>query len=187
MPTTEKTRTKKHGRKPAAPVEDVVKEVAKAPVKRRGRPKGSTNKTTATKSATARKNTARGGKVTGPAKKASATRSKPGPKKMERALDNPFRPNSNAWHYTEALKKGGKRSVIVRNLLKKIDVHPWNEDTYADPHAEVDKRLTMVVKQLETQYGWDVERDGRGAESKVKATPPSERPAKRRGRKPAAV
>jgi hypothetical protein len=102
---------------------------------------------------------------------------------MVRPLDNPFRPQTNSWHYTEALKKGGKRSVIVRGLLKKIDVHPWNDDSYSDPHTEVDKRLTMVVKQLEKTYGWNVERRGRGAESFVKATPPSEAPAKRVAKK----
>lgn len=106
--------------------------------------------------------------------KSTAPRLKPGPKTTLRPLENPYRPGSNSYHYTEALKQGGKRSVIVRRLLRKIQVHPWEEGSeYGDVFGEVDKRLTMVLKQLERAYGWVVERRGRGSESYVKATPPS--------------
>lgn len=143
----------------------------KAPAARKAAP-------VAKKTTTARKTTKAPAKKAAPVRK-TAVSSKPGPKVSDRANDNPFRPDSNSWHYTEAIKKGGKRSALVRALLKKIDVHPWSADeTYADVHMEVDKRLTMVVKALEKTYGWVIERRGRGPESFVKGNPPSGRATK---------
>jgi len=117
-----------------------------------------------------------------PAQKTAAAKKKAPVKKAAAKVQdepnengNPYRKDSNLWHITEALMKGGKRSVMVTRLLKKIDLKPrvkGGKDY--DEAAELDYRIVRACQDLKNSYGFVIEREGRGAEQKVKAIAPQD-------------
>lgn len=85
---------------------------------------------------------------------------------------NPFREGSNLWMMTEELLKGGKRSAMVTRLRKKIELNPRQRaGKDFDVDAEIDYRLVRVCQTLTNEYGFTIEKDGRGVDSTVQAIP----------------
>lgn len=80
--------------------------------------------------------------------------------------DNPYRPGSNLHKITELLLKGGKRSAIVAKLQRQIDMHPYtqNKDDL-DIEKELDKRLMLTAGLLQRNFGYTIEKTGRGMET----------------------
>lgn len=106
----------------------------------------------------------------GPSKKREA------PRPAETGSDgpNPFRPNSNIWHITEALMKGGKRSTLVKQLKPKLEFNPRKQSAKDfDVDAEIDRRLKVIGYILKNDHGWDYSHDGRGPDAVIKVTPPA--------------
>ena len=117
-----------------------------------------------------------------PVKKAAASKKAPTTKAAakptaaeENENGNPYRKDSNLYYITEALMKGGKRSVMVTRLLKKIDLKPrvkGGKDY--DEAAELDYRIVRACQDLKNSYGFVIEREGRGIEQKVQAIAPQD-------------
>lgn len=128
-------------------------------------------KATAKSAAAARKAT-----KAAPAKasKKGGKRAAPTPSDNGSEGPNPFRPNTNLWHFTEALMVGGKRSALVKKLLPKVKYNPRvQSDDDFDKEAETDRRLKVIGYILKNQHGWDYEHEGRGPDAYIKATPPA--------------
>lgn len=90
--------------------------------------------------------------------------------------DNPFKPGTNTHLMTEMLMKGGKRSAMVRSLVKKIELAPRVKGgADFDPEKELDYRLLRTAQLLVKEHGFVVEKDGRGPEARIKAIPASEK------------
>lgn len=136
----------------------------KAPTKAKAK---TAKKATSKKTSTAKK---------GAAKKATTkkTATKKAAAKSEGTPDNPFRQGTNLYHITEALKKGGKRSTLTKQLQRKLSFNPrkQSEEDF-DVEAEIDRRLKVVGYILKNQHGWTYEHEGRGPSAKIKVTPPS--------------
>ncbi len=153
--TTTRTRT---ARKVAAP--------AAAPAKR------------AAKKAAAPAKPARAAKATSATKKAPAAAGrvhKTDPDTWPVPGKNPYRPGSNLAKITDVLLKGGKRAVQVAKLQKVIDMHPYTQAVEdLDVEKELDKRLMLTAGLLERDFGFVIEKSGRGMESgTVKVIPPA--------------
>lgn len=132
----------------------------------------SAKKAPASKKAVAKKST--------PAKKAATSKKAASKAKADdddeaESGPNPFRPQSNLWHFTEALMKGGKRSALVARLERKVELKPRVRGgrDYSIPE-EIDYRLVRVCQELTNNHGFVIEKDGRGTEQKVKAIPPED-------------
>lgn len=142
--------------------EEVSPRVAKA-MKAAGRTK--VKKSPASKKAAA-------GKKTAPAKKAAKSK-KSADEDDEPTGPNPFREGTNLWHMTEQLMAGGKRSAMVKKLLKKIELNPRTKGGKDfDPAEEIDYRLVRVCQLLANEYGFEINKDGRGKDQQVTAIPP---------------
>lgn len=104
-------------------------------------------------------------------KAAAATKAAAAPKTTKAAVKrsddpNPYRPGSNLYKITDLLLKGGKRSAIVAKLQRQIDMHPYTQDKDSlDVEKELDKRLMLTAGLLERNFGYKVEKNGRGMES----------------------
>lgn len=90
---------------------------------------------------------------------------------------NPFREKSHSWYITEALIKGGLRAKMIDKLLKKIEFHPWGgkKAKDLDHYFTMDKRILMVVHQLQYKYGFTIVHygEGRGPEKgSIQVFPP---------------
>lgn len=109
--------------------------------------------------------------------KAKKTTAKKGSKKTADAEENgvnPFRPNTNLYHVTEALMEGGKRSALVKKLRNKVEFNPRKQDAEdMDVDEEIDRRLKVVGYILKNQHGFELEHEGRGKDAFIKATPGS--------------
>lgn len=87
---------------------------------------------------------------------------------------NPFRPNTNLWFITEALKEGGKRKDLTKKLKKKLEFNPRKKDPEDfDVDAEIDRRLKVVGYILKNDHDWDYTHEGRGTDAYIQAVPPS--------------
>ena len=157
--------------------------------------KTAAKKTAAKKAAPAPAATEDDGEDEAPAKPAKKTASKkaapkaeaPAPKagksakgkteKVEREAGaegpNPFRPNTNLWHITEALMRGGKRSTLVARLLPKLEYNPrvQSADDF-DAELETDRRLKVVGYLLKNRFGFTYVHEGRGKDATIKVIPP---------------
>jgi hypothetical protein len=79
---------------------------------------------------------------------------------------NPYRPGSNLFKITDLLLKGGKRSAIVGKLQRQIDMHPYTQDKDTlDVEKELDKRVMLTAGLLARNFGYTIEKSGRGMES----------------------
>lgn len=108
------------------------------------------------------------------ASKKGSKRAAPTPSDNGSEGPNPFRPNTNLWHFTEALMVGGKRSALVKKLLPKVKYNPRvQSDDDFDKEAETDRRLKVIGYILKNQHGWEYEHEGRGPDAYIKATPPA--------------
>lgn len=111
-----------------------------------------------------------------PAKKTAAAAEKPKrePKpKAEADPNNPFRPNTNLWHITEALRAGGKRSELVKKLKPVLEFNPRKKSKKDfDTDEEIDRRLKVIGYILKNKHGWDFTHEGRGGDAFIQATPP---------------
>jgi hypothetical protein len=117
------------------------------------------------------------------ASKASKATKKAAPAKAKKAAasddededdgPNPFRAGSNLHLMTELLMEGGKRSAMVKKLVKKVDLNPRTKRKDFDPAEEIDYRLVRVCQTLTNEHGFTIEKDGRGKDQVVRAVPPS--------------
>lgn len=137
-----------------------------------GRASGKPSKSAkATKSATKAERPAKAAKATKSAKATKASRQDA----AEGTSDNPFRAGTNLWHVTEALKRGGKRSDLVRKLIPKMEYNPRKKgEAEFDPEVETDRRLKVIGYILKNQHGWDYTHEGRGKDAFIQATPPGD-------------
>ena len=126
-------------------------------------------KRTAAKKAAATKTAAK----KAPAKKAAAKAAPANKRAADAEGDNPFKPGSNMAIITDALIRGGKRSVMVKSLLKKIELKPSASTENFDEEAEMDHRILIVAQHLRRDHGFEVDRDGRGPDAKIVVTPPA--------------
>lgn len=125
---------------------------------------------TKTKSSTKAKSN---GKADKPAK-STKTKSKAKDDDAEIAENgNPFKEGTNLWYITEQLIKGGKRSDMVRRLKKQIELRPRTNADDFDLDYEMDRRVLIIGQLLRNKHGFDVEREGRGPDAEIVATPPS--------------
>lgn len=148
-----------------------TEEAAEEPEEAAPARKSTKAKSTAKSAAAARKAT-----KAAPAKaaKKGGKRAAPTPSTNGSEGPNPFRPNTNLWHFTEALMVGGKRSALVKKLLPKVKYNPRvQSDDDFDKEAETDRRLKVIGYILKNQHGWDYEHEGRGPDAYIKATPPA--------------
>lgn len=141
--------------------DDEEDELEEAPAPKRGR--------AAAKKAPAKK---------APAKKAPPAKAKSKSKDDEEAEvanenGNPFKPGSNIFEITEALIKGGKRSTLIKQLKRKIDLKPRTERDDWDEEAELDRRLLIIGQILRRDHSFNVVIDGRGREGTIQAEPPA--------------
>lgn len=127
-----------------------------------------TKKATTARPKAAAKTTA---KPAAAAKKTSKRTASSTPKEGE---TNPFREGTNLWYITEALMKGGKRSVLVNKLKGKLEYNPRVQDAKDfDVEAETDRRLKVVGYILRNKHGFEYEHEGRGPDAYIKVSPPS--------------
>jgi hypothetical protein len=120
--------------------------------------------------------TAKGGKAAkADAKAAKKATTKAAAKVSESEEDelpengNPFQQGSNLYWMTEELIKGGKRSAMVKRLQKKISLNPRTRSfTPEEEAAEIDRRLVIVSQTLRNEHGFEMEREGRGADTVIR-------------------
>lgn len=101
---------------------------------------------------------------------AKATAKRAAAPKRQRVTENPFRPESNSYLFCNALLKGGTRRRMAESLAKKIEIKPWSKEG-VDQIEEIDTRLNLTANKLQRDYGWKIERTGRGLSGKIKITP----------------
>lgn len=110
-------------------------------------------------------------KVEKPKKPAKAKKVAPAKKEKTKVAvsaenGNPFRPGSNAAIFADLIIKGGARSKLIEQAKKKIDLKPWaKKASKLDVDFELDKRMLMVVHQLEDLHGFTVCLMGRGRQN----------------------
>lgn len=86
---------------------------------------------------------------------------------------NPFKEGTNTWYITEQLIKGGKRSKMVEKLKKQIDLQPRTKSAKDfDVDYEMDRRVLITGQILRNQHGFEVTREGRGADATIVAVAP---------------
>lgn len=152
------TDTKTRTSAPKAKAEPAPK---RRPAKKAPAEKSTSAKPKSTKAAKAEK---------APAKKAPAAKAA----KAAPEGPNPFRPNTNLWHITEALMRGGKRSALVERLLPKLEYNPRvQSEADFDPRLETDRRLKVVGYLLKNRFGFEYIHDGRGPDATIKVIPPA--------------
>lgn len=97
---------------------------------------------------------------------------KPAAKVKVTVTENPFRAGSNSHAFCAALMKGGTRRVMAQRLSQKVTVTPWSKEISAeDQITEIDTRLGLTAHKLKAEYGWTIERSGRGIDGKLKVHP----------------
>jgi hypothetical protein len=108
-------------------------------------------------------------------KKAPAKAAKKSSKKAKDEDDdaaengNPFTPGTNLFYMTEELIKGGKRSAMVKRLAKKISLKPRTRSfTEEEELEELDRRLVICSQVLRNDHGFEMEREGRGADTVIR-------------------
>lgn len=137
--------------------------------------KAPATKKTATKRAPARKAAA----TKAPAAKKEPKSSEPTysePPKGVGAPDeavNPFRKGSNLHTiYPILVPRGGKRRVLAERLQKKVDLHPYSGDDSQVDLSDYDKRIMLCAQTLRDNFGYAIERQGRGLEGTVRVFVP---------------
>lgn len=156
-----------NGAKPAAKASKSVSKPAKATARPSAakKPAAKPAKAVATKKAASK-----------PVKKATKP-AKAAPVKAQRTAtgDNPFREGSNSFLMAAELLKGGNRGQMVKRLKKAMKIHPWSKDKEENPEFAIRKRLLLVAAALEKDYGFTIEREGRGEAGSMIAIPPGKK------------
>jgi len=109
-------------------------------------------------------------KKAAPAKKAAAKKVVEDEEPNENG--NPFKTGTNMHIIAEELIKGGKRTDMVKRLKKKIDLKPRTASDDYDEDTELDRRILIVGQVLRKDHGFNVVRDGRGADAQIIAEAP---------------
>lgn len=89
--------------------------------------------------------------------------------------DNPFREGSNSYLMAAELLRGGNRGEMVKRLKKAMKIHPWSKPKEENPEFAIRKRLLLVAAALERDYGFTIEREGRGEAGSMRAVPPGKK------------
>lgn len=107
-------------------------------------------------------------------KSAAKAKSKSAPKGRAPKVSegNPFRPGSNLSLIHDLLVKGGKRETLAKKLSDKISIHPYTHGEEDIDLVDYDKRVVLCAQTLRDDYNYKIERDGRGLNGTIKATPP---------------
>lgn len=126
--------------------------------------KAAAKKTTAKKAAPAKKATKAAVKTT--TKKATAKKSSDDD---EAEGPNPYAYGTNLYWMAEALIKGGKVSTLVKNLRKKVEINPRSREYDDDSlNAELQRRLIIVSQHLRNDFGFEMEKEGRGWDAVIR-------------------
>lgn len=80
---------------------------------------------------------------------------------------NPFRKSSNLFVVGNLLLKGGSRRTLAEKLSQKVDLHPYNKDSGDIDLLDFDKRLLLGAQTMRDQFGYGIQRTGRGLEGKI--------------------
>lgn len=139
VPAKAKTKSKKGVAKKTAPAKTAGK---KAPAKKVAAPKAEK-----------------------PSSNVTLAKSHPKPTPAEGV--NPFRKKSNLYHVARLLLQGGKREVLARKLAEKITLHPYQKDTGEIDLLDYDKRLLLGAQNMRDQFGYGIERTGRGTNGSI--------------------
>jgi hypothetical protein len=87
---------------------------------------------------------------------------------------NPYQPGTNLYHMAEALIKGGKVASLVKQVGKKVSINARTRDYDEDSEREeLQRRLIIVSQRLRNDFGFTMEKEGRGADATIKCIPPS--------------
>jgi hypothetical protein len=148
------------------------------------KPKSSSTKPKATKAASKPAKKAAATKKAAPKKAASKPKvqksdAKPGsnealgltfakfdtPKALPAEGENPFRKSSNLHRVAKLLLKGGTRSVLAAQLAKQVELHPYHKGEV--DLDDFDKRLLLGAQTMRDQFGYGIQRLGRGIEGKI--------------------
>ena len=77
---------------------------------------------------------------------------------------NPFRKSSNLFRVAALLLKGGKRKALAERLSTQVDLHPYSKTEDVDLE-DFDKRLLLGAQTMRDQFGFGIQRTGRGLDN----------------------
>ena len=86
------------------------------------------------------------------------------PKPLPDEGTNPFRKSSNLFVVASLLLKGGNRMKLAERLSTKVDLHPYSKEEDVDLD-DFDKRLLLGAQTMRDQFGYGIQRTGRGIEN----------------------
>lgn len=85
---------------------------------------------------------------------------------------NPFRKNSNLHLVAKLLLKGGTRRSLAEQMATKVTLHPYQKDADTVDLNDYDKRIVLGAQTMRDQFGYGVQRQGRGLDGKIKVFRP---------------
>lgn len=91
----------------------------------------------------------------------------PTPKSTPAVGENPFRKNSNLHRVAKLLLKGGVRRSLAEKLKAQVDLHPYQKAKKDVSLADFDKRLLLGAGTMRDEYGYGIQRTGRGIEGRI--------------------
>lgn len=80
---------------------------------------------------------------------------------------NPFRPTSNLFQVAKLLLKGGQRESLAYKLSQHVNLHPYSKEAGSIDLDDYDKRLLLGAQTMRDQFGYGVQRTGRGIEGRI--------------------
>lgn len=91
----------------------------------------------------------------------------PTPKATPAVGENPFRKNSNLHRVAKLLLKGGVRRSLAEKLKAQVDLHPYQKAKKDVSLSDFDKRLLLGAGTMRDEYGYGIQRTGRGIEGRI--------------------
>jgi hypothetical protein len=80
---------------------------------------------------------------------------------------NPFRKNSNLFRVAKLLLKGGRRETLASKLSEQTTLHPYQKGDNEVELLDYDKRLLLGAQTMRDQYGYGIQRTGRGLSGSI--------------------
>lgn len=143
--------------------EDEAPAKSKRSSKKSAAAKKSTSKSKASKSKD--KASSKSGKKSGKSSKKAAAK----PEREVAENGNPYAEGTNLWHMAEALIEGGKVKTLVKKLRKKVQINARTRDYDEDSlNAELQRRLIIVSQHLRNDFGFEMEKEGRGWDAVIR-------------------
>lgn len=74
----------------------------------------------------------------------------------------PFRKGSNLFPIAKLLLRGGVRESLAQKLAEKVTLHPYQKESGEIDLLDYDKRLLLCAQTMRDEYGYGIQRTGRG-------------------------